>query len=130
MSVELKREIEGIEIFGYEFIIPGRKEEWKVFCEAQESPLSVSMARQVLEVMVLISKGDSYDHIVTYSGSRMNHSGNSWAWILYQVARFHPQGVEFARKCGDGAIMRSLEPDLLLFEEENKTLLNSSVHKK
>ena len=126
MSEDLKREIEGIKKFGYEFIINGRKEDWEKFCDAQSNSLSVEMARQVLEIMILISKGESYDYIYEYCNNRMSHSNNSWAWMLFQVAKYHSQGIDFANNCDDPLALMGLKEELVRLSKENEILKNNS----
>ena len=126
MNKDLKREIEGIKKFGYEFIINGRKEDWEKFCDALSDSISVEMARQVLEIMILISKGESYDYICEYCNNRIGHSNNSWEWMLFQVAKYHSQGIDFANNCNDRLILMRLKEDLVQLSKENEILKNNS----
>ena len=123
---EIKNDLELIRKVGHQCVIPARREEWDEFCNKYKESDDLSMLAQIADIMRQLRSSSSdygWDSITERAQEEISHSGNSWFYVVKNVARFSPFGVRYAMSASNIFLFDEVREQLIQLDKENKAMM-------
>ena len=123
---EIKNDLELIRRLGHQCVIPARREEWDEFCNKHKESDDLTLLAQIADIMRQLRSSSSdygWDSITEKAHEEISHSGNSWPYVVKNVARFSPFGVRYAISASNIPLFDEVREQLIQLDKENQAMM-------